>query len=209
MYLRKDRTYELALVNLETYYSFPNIDNTNNTFRFSDDKHKWTTVTIPIGCYEIYAINAEIIRQVPSKSITIKPNNNTLQSILTIADNYSVDFTVPNCLASVLGFEKKIYKGGIHTSERIVNILRVNSILVHSNIVTGSYLSGKQEPVIYNFFPDVSPGEKIIVTPINLIYSPVTVDVISTLHCWLTDQDHNALNLRGEQLTIRLHLRER
>ena len=28
--LEKDRVYEIALVNLETYYSFPNIDETNN-----------------------------------------------------------------------------------------------------------------------------------------------------------------------------------
>jgi hypothetical protein len=27
--LKKDKRYEMALVNLETYYSFPNIDKTN------------------------------------------------------------------------------------------------------------------------------------------------------------------------------------
>ena len=30
--LRKNRPYEIALVNLETYYSIPNISNNNNTF---------------------------------------------------------------------------------------------------------------------------------------------------------------------------------
>ena len=29
--------YELALLNLETYYSFPNIDSTNNRFRYRKD----------------------------------------------------------------------------------------------------------------------------------------------------------------------------
>ena len=32
--LAKDRVYEIALVNLETYYSFPNIDETNNIYSF-------------------------------------------------------------------------------------------------------------------------------------------------------------------------------
>ena len=31
--LDKTKSYEIALVNLETYYSFPNIDATNNNFR--------------------------------------------------------------------------------------------------------------------------------------------------------------------------------
>ena len=33
--LKTDRKYEIALVNLETYYSFPNVDDTNNQFSYS------------------------------------------------------------------------------------------------------------------------------------------------------------------------------
>ena len=210
LYLQQGRSYEVALLNLETYYSFPNIDKDNNTFRYSADKGKsWKDVTIPIGCYEIYAINAEIERQIPNNAVTVKPNKNTLQSILTIAANYLVDFTIPNCLATVLGFEPKVYKEGVTNSQNIVNILRVNSILVNTNIITGSYLKGKQVPIIYDFFPYVRPGDKIVSAPKNLIYVPVTVNVISLMTCWMTDQDHRPINLRGEQLTIRFHLRER
>ena len=35
--LDRDKEYEIALVNLETYYSFPNIDETNNVFFYSPD----------------------------------------------------------------------------------------------------------------------------------------------------------------------------
>ena len=31
IHLNKDSSYEIALVNLETYYSYPNIDSSNNT----------------------------------------------------------------------------------------------------------------------------------------------------------------------------------
>ena len=36
--LDKTKQYEIALVNLETYYSFPNIDASNNYFRYSPEE---------------------------------------------------------------------------------------------------------------------------------------------------------------------------
>ena len=66
-----------------------------------------------------------------------------------------------------------------------------------------------QAPVAYNLFPNAAPGQKILEAPHNLIYIPVTVDVISTLPVWLTDQHGELLDLRGEELTRRFHLRGR
>ena len=121
-----------------------------------------------------------------------------------------VNFDTPNSLASVLGFKQDIVYGvGRHPSEKLVNIMSVNSILVHCNIIHSSYMRGQQAPVIYNFFPNAAPGQKTLEAPHNLIYLPVTVDVISNLSVWLTDQDREHVNLRGEKLTIRFHLRER
>ena len=121
-----------------------------------------------------------------------------------------VSFDTPNSLASALGFKQDIVYGvGCHTSVKLVNIISVNSILVHCNIIHSSYMRGQQAPVVYNFFPNAAPGQKILEAPHNLIYLPVTVDVISTLSVWLTAQDGEHLDLRGEKLTIRFHLRER
>ena len=36
-----------------------------------------------------------------------------------------------------------------------------------------------QDPVAYNFFPNAGPWQNILEAPHNLIYLPVTVDVIS------------------------------
>lgn len=207
--LNAKSSYELALLNLETYYSFPNVDETNNSFKFStDDGTKWETVTIPTGCYEISSLNNEIKRLIGSDGIDIKPNLNTLKCILTIKKHFIIDFNTEHSLRTLLGFNPKQYSEGYHTSEEIVNILRVNSILVHTDIITSSYIKGSMAPIIYNFFPNVSPGEKIIATPANLTYLPVTVDTIYHMKTWLTDQDRQPLNLRGEVLTIRFHLRE-
>ena len=52
------KQYELALLNLETYYSFPNVDGKNNQFKYRKDvKSPWKTISIPKGCYEIEGIN--------------------------------------------------------------------------------------------------------------------------------------------------------
>ena len=55
--LDKDKEYEIALVNLETY-SFPNIDETNNVFVYSPDNgNSSVKIKIPEGSYEIDDIN--------------------------------------------------------------------------------------------------------------------------------------------------------
>ena len=75
--------------------------------------------------------------------------------------------------------------------------MSVNSILVHCNIIHSSYMRGTQTPVAYNFFPNAALGQTILEAPHNLIYLPVTVDVISTLSVWLTDQHGELLDLHG------------
>ena len=113
--------------------------------------------------------------------ITILPNVITLQFILTVVGaKCKVSFDVPNSLASVLGFKRSSYGVGCHASENLVDITSVNSILVHSNIIHSSYMRGTQAPVAYNFFQNAAPH--------NLIYFPVTEEVISTLSVLLTDQ---------------------
>ena len=174
------------MVNLESYYSFANIRADNCSFKWSGDGKTWTALHIPTGCYELKAINAEIIRICGGNSdITILPNVKTLQCILNVVgEKLKVSFAVPNSLAIVLGFNRSIYGVGRHASEQLVNIMSANSILVHWNIIHSSYMRGVQASVVYNFFPNTAPGQKILEAPSNLIYLLVTVD--ATLSVWLT-----------------------
>ena len=96
---------------------------------------------------------------------------------------------------------------GLHESENLVNILSVNSILVHFDFIECSRLNRVEAPVIYNFFPDVAPGDKIVVTPLHLIYIPLTLNIISHMTCWLTDQNGKELDLCGEEVTITFHVK--
>ena len=211
--LELEGSYEIALQSIETYYSFPNIDKKNNKIEISlENGTSWNDLTFAVGCYKHKDINEELQRMMvllggKKDDIVLKPNKNTFQTIMTISGVVQVNFKVDNSIRTVLGFDEKVYKSGRHLSEHTVNIMRVNSIFVHTDVIGSAYVNGSQSPVIYSFFPDIPPGGKIIVQPRVLIYLPISLSVISRLTSWLTDQENQELNLRGEELTIKYHLR--
>ena len=57
--LDKKKDYEIALINLETYYSFPNIDRSDNCFTYSPNLSHysltllWFDIIIPESSYHI------------------------------------------------------------------------------------------------------------------------------------------------------------
>ena len=138
----------------------------------------------------------------------ISSNTKTLKSEKFLKNNYEVDFRQDKSINSLLGFHSKLYTSGFYESENMVNILTINRILVNIDIISGSYVNGSTQPTIYAFFPDVSPGYKIIENPHNLLYIPIPSDTIHSITIWLNDQNGNELNLRGEKLSMRFHLRE-
>ena len=171
--------YEIAFTSLETYYSIPNINEKNNTFMISNTKGKWESITVDTGCYGLMSLNAEIGRILKDRkmpnAVQFKANYNTFKCTMLLQSGYSVKFA-DKSMSAILGFEVgKIYKAiGVQKrfeSERTVNILTVNSILVHCDLVGGSYLNGKRAPIIHSFFPLADPGDKIIERPMQYIYT--------------------------------------
>lgn len=209
--------YEVALCRLETYYSFKNIDKENNAIRISFDGGKsWIDLRIPAGCYDIEGVNEAlqlllVERGKKKTDVVLLGNKNTFKCVLEIVrDSIIVDFNIKNSIRSVLGFEAKKYVGGKrYESESKVRILSVNSILVHCDIIHPSRVNGIFAPVIYNFFPNVSPADKIICQPSHLMYMPLSLSTISSMTAWITDQEGRILDLGGERLTITFHIRKR
>ena len=205
--------YEIAFTSLETYFSIPNIDSSNNTLQVSKG-NDWKDISLTTGCYGLMDLNAEIGRQLKNigmpKAVEFKANYNTFKCIMILKAGYSIKFTVKGSLRTVLGFEAKTYKttrDQRFESEHTVQILTVNSILVNCDLVSGSYLNGIRAPIIHSFFPSADPGDKILERPVQYIYLPVASDIIRHISVWLTDQDQNLLDLREETLTIKFHLR--
>ena len=73
--------------------------------------------------------------------INISANSNTLKSVLILEEDYQVDFNNQNSIAKVLRFTGTKHTEGFHESENVVNILRINSILVNLDIISGSYVN--------------------------------------------------------------------
>jgi hypothetical protein len=210
--LDEDGTHELALLNIDMYHSVPNIDESKNKFVYYYDNIKYE-IEFPTGAYEIKAINdyiqEQLVKDGNKEAFSIKANPITLKCIIRInKSNILIHFNHDKSLKNILGFGEDSIEGiGEHEGEQIVNILSVNTILVNCNIIEGSYINGVQKPVLYSFFPDVPPGYKINEKPSTAVYLPVTIPRINSIHVWLTDQNHRPLNVREEEITIRLHLK--
>ena len=207
--------YEVALIGLSTYYSYPNVDETNNTIILTGSGVK-KIVQLPRGCYELDEINSGVAKLMnwteKTAKVVIGKNKITLRASQLIKETgWSVTFPKENSLGSVLGFDSReyVYRKQPYISEKIVNILSVNSILVHCDMISGSMVDGVKSPVIFNYSPNVVPGSKIVGDPVKPIYLPVSKDVINELNIWVSDQDNRLLDLQGEKIVLTFHMRER
>jgi len=95
----------MTLVNLETYYSFPNLSDENNVFRYSPGfievdstrQREWVEVQISEGSYDLIDI-AETIKIAIKRNghsddtMKISANTNTLKSVMEISNDFQVDF---------------------------------------------------------------------------------------------------------------------
>ena len=221
--LEPDRNYEAAFISLQTYNSLPNITEANNKFKYSSDKGAtWTEITLPKGAYEFDEINDAIQRKMKTNDhydkikdahyIDIDYYKPTFKTILSISnENYMVDFGIENSIGSTLGFTNEKLSHGVHNSPSIIDIEKVNSILVHCGIVLGSYVNGRGSNVIHTFSPRVGPGYKVIeLASPELIYLPlVQRQEIESVRLRLTDQDNNLIDLMEEKVTVTIAIREK
>ena len=124
-------------------------------------------IKIPEGSYEIDDINDTIQHEMKKRGhydeineeyyINIAPNTNTLKSVLILEKDYQVDFNHQNSISKILGFTGAKYTEGFHESENVVDILRIDSILVNIDIISGSYVDGTTKSTIYSFFSKSKP----------------------------------------------------
>ena len=85
--------YEMCLIRLETYFSFPNIAENNNAVRIFVNG-EWHNIKIPTGCYDIDSINTTLQKQFllatgekeKEQHVILSANKNTLKCVLEIKD---------------------------------------------------------------------------------------------------------------------------
>ena len=139
-FLSSNTGYEMALYRLETYFSFPNIDSTNNSIRISIDGGKnWLDLKIPTGCYGIDGINEVLQRLLPDDVkndgkvkkpyIVLSGNRNTLKCVLEIIKdtkiiNFDIKIVLEVCLDSRRGNIKAVQK------DMKVKIMLIHYVLI-------------------------------------------------------------------------------
>lgn len=203
------KQWMIGLSDFHTFNAIPNIDGTNNRIKIGP-----ADISIPEGAYEVDEISnllVEILkiefpkRANEEKLFRLEGNTATLKCRLESV--FDVDFSVPNSIAPILGFDEKLYKKGeIHVASRTVDILKVTDIRIQCNISKGGIINGKRSNCIYSFTPTVPPGYKIVQVCTPIIYFPVTTNKISEIIVRILDQNFQEINFRGEQIVVRLHL---
>lgn len=163
------------------------------------------TYTIPQGSYELFELEKVVNDRITPYKIEIRPNSTTHKVELKC----SHDFSLSKNLTTILGFSAVSFQGNIlYTSDLPVQIFPLSIIQIHANIARGAYINGKECHSIHAFFPNVPSGFHINETPKNLIYVPVSVNVLEKLVVRVVDETDNLINFNGESLTIRLHLKQ-
>jgi len=198
--LSPHKSYVLALVELLTFNSIPNIDIGCNTLNIEGKP----PLVYPTGSYEIESI--EKLAQEADPSISIKPNTVTLRS--EVYCEHDIDLRPEDSIGRLLGFAPRVLRAKeTHQSDFPVAILSINAIRVECNITGGAYINGDKAHTIHQFFPVDPSGYKILEVPANPIYLPINVSSIHHLQLRLVDQDGRLVNFRGETITIRIHIK--
>lgn len=209
IYLDDEIDYEIGLTNFDTYNVIPNIDNSNNKFTWGENNEH--IVELPEGCYEIDDIIKYMVNKINEEDdeavIRITTDINT--SKVTIRTNRKINFNVKDSIGPVLGFRKReLNINDNNVSDDTVKITKVNAICIDCNIAVGSFFNGQPVHIIHQFFPTVPVGYKIVESPLNIIYFPVSVKTINNITLKIIDQAGHLVNFQKETLTVRLHLRK-
>jgi hypothetical protein len=72
--------------------------------------------------------------------------------------------------------------------------------------LTNSLQRRVRDKILYSFYPNVRPGEKIDLRDEVLDYKRVVGTDIPSITFWITDQDNNPINFTGEIISLTIEI---
>lgn len=188
---------------------------------------KKINVRVAPGAYEIDEINKFVQKAIydylypDTKTILnqgelddmfkLSANNNTLKC--EISSKFIINFDCDNSIASLLGFgnSKCPPRPQAYVSTRPINIMNLHLVQLDCNIISGSYINGKEAHTLFSFDIDVEPGYKLTKEPHNIIYLPVIPagrQYLDNITIRVVDDNGELIDFGEETINITLELKE-
>lgn len=210
--------YSCALLDFTTYNSIPNIVQGKNNeliykFKVKDGSEE-KTIALPTSMYEVDDILKYLKSEFRTSNISLTYDISEASSTVQISFDTEITWTGGTIL-NVIGFEfeddnsKLFRKNWKYRSEHIAKITDIDVIRIECDIVSDSYINGKNCHTIHQFSNcKVPPGYKFIEVPRHIIYLPIKVTRLPSIQISVIDQNGDLIDFRGEQISCRIHIKK-
>lgn len=220
--------YECALLDFNAYNTITNIvENVNDSFKFKSLKKRTQLnentlqneeiveeteleIVLPTGAYEVEEILKYLKWELDVYKISFTFEISAASSSVAIEFDTQIEW-IGGTLLNVIGFHSlgSFESGVSYRSETTVKIVHIDLIRIECDIVSGSYINGKQSHTLHQFSHcKVAPGYKFIEVPQNLIYLPVRDRELQSIELTIVDQNGNLIDFRGEEINCRIHIKK-
>ena len=218
--LDKNKQYELGLSNIISMsFTWSNItSNLNNQkIKYSSDSGKtWKDLIFPPGIWNYTGLNDYFKEQTKITTsdsttypITLKFNEITLRTRITLEKNYQLDLTTSN-FGDLIGFNKQILNSS-SDGEYLPNLSQDREILnIHCDLISDSLVDEHATDIIYTFGTnDLVPSYSFTKDPLRVRFYPVHKYYIDTLRIYITDGKRRIIDLNDADTSFSLILREK
>jgi hypothetical protein len=196
----------IGLASFSATNSIPNVYTGKNRFLVLEPTAKGHYM-FPTGSFELFDLEKTLQHFYPKENLTLTANFNTLR--VEMYCDYDIDLTEPDSIASVIGFEHKIYPGKTkHISATQLEINPVTDIRIECNIAGGSYINGVPSHLLAQLVQKVDIGFTLFSEPKTIIYLPVTEpNYINNITIKVLDQKNRLVDFREEPVSVSLHIK--
>lgn len=196
------------------YVTAPDINNVNQNVQLA----------IPQGLYDIdtlsNAINVQLenagFKFSPDAVLSLEADNATQKTIIRFNYiNMSIDFTQPNTLRTILGFDSVILQNLLNVPQNFISpntalFSIIDSFYINTDFITsGLRVNTRYTSAVAKVNINVAVGFQILYTPINPTQIPCP-DLRgvnkSNYTVWITDQNFNPVYLTGYPSTIQFKI---